>query len=115
MPMGMVRHTHLQILRVGLSIRGFGAGGESFTPSASFWKRRIVRMVMGQGPHRINLTAEHYYLVRRFMVDRRLASARVAAQKMIELAAKVAEAEEDTGEHAKNQREHRSDLLRSHV
>ena len=48
-------------------------------------------------PHRVNLTAEHYHLVRKFMVNKRLPSARVAAQRMIELAAKVAEAEETTG------------------
>ena len=45
--------------------------------------------------HKVNLTAEHYHLVRLFMVDRRLSSARVAAGKMIEIAAKVAEAEGD--------------------
>ena len=69
---------------------------------------------MGQG-HRINLTGEHYHLVRKFMVGKRLPSARIAAQKMIELAAMVAEAEETTGEHEKDQKEHRADLLRSHV
>ena len=47
-------------------------------------------------PHRVNLTTEHYHLVRKFMVYKRLPSARVAAQRMIELAAKVAEAEETT-------------------
>ena len=48
-------------------------------------------------PHRINLTAESYHLVRKFMVNKRLPSARVATQRMIELASKVAEAEETMG------------------
>ena len=37
--------------------------------------------------HRITLTQEHYHLARQFMVQHRLRSARVAVQKMIELAA----------------------------
>ena len=37
--------------------------------------------------HRITLTQEHYHLARKFMVQHRLRSARIAVQKMIELAA----------------------------
>ena len=37
--------------------------------------------------HRITLTQEHYHLARQFMVQHRLRSARIAVQKMIELAA----------------------------
>ena len=37
--------------------------------------------------HRITLTPEHYHLARQFMVQHRLRSARIAVQKMIELAA----------------------------
>lgn len=37
--------------------------------------------------HRITLTPKHYHLAREFMVQHRLRSARVAVQKMIELAA----------------------------
>ena len=37
--------------------------------------------------HRITLTEKHYDLVRRFMVIRKLPSARVATERMIELAA----------------------------
>ena len=37
--------------------------------------------------HRISLTQEHYHLARQFMVQHRLRSARIAVQKMIELAA----------------------------
>ena len=37
--------------------------------------------------HRIALTQEHYHLARQFMVQHRLRSARIAVQKMIELAA----------------------------
>ena len=51
---------------------------------------------MREYPHRVNLTAESYHLVRLFMVNKRLPSARVATQRMIELAAEVAEAEETT-------------------
>ena len=48
-------------------------------------------------PHRINLTTEQLpSSTPKFMVNKRLPSARVAAQRMIELAAKVAEAEETT-------------------
>ena len=47
-------------------------------------------------PHKANLTAESYHLVRVFMVNRRLPNLRVAVQQMIELAAKVAAAEEPT-------------------
>ena len=37
--------------------------------------------------HRITLTQEHYHLARQFMVQHRLRSARIAVQRMIELAA----------------------------
>lgn len=46
--------------------------------------------------HRITLTPKHYHLAREFMVQHRLRSARIAVQKMIELAAdnRSAEGEE---------------------
>ena len=37
--------------------------------------------------HRIHLTEEHYHMARQFMVVNRLPSARLAVQKMIEIAA----------------------------
>ena len=37
--------------------------------------------------HRITLTQEHYHLARKFMVQHRLRSARIAVQRMIEMAA----------------------------
>ncbi|MDE0000409.1 MAG: hypothetical protein OXQ89_21910 [Rhodospirillaceae bacterium] len=36
-------------------------------------------------PHRVHLTEEHYHMARQFMVSRRLRSARVAVEKMIEI------------------------------
>ena len=44
--------------------------------------------------HRITLTQEHYHLARQFMVQHRLRSARIAVQKMIELAADNSSREE---------------------
>jgi len=40
---------------------------------------------MEQYPHRVHLTEEHYHMARQFMVTRRLRSARVAVEKMIEI------------------------------
>ena len=52
--------------------------------------------------HRITLTQEHYHLARQFMVQHRLRSARIAVQKMIELAADNSSREE--GEEAADAR-----------
>ena len=88
--------TSSMIPRVDSSLGVAGPTGATRVPSAP------LCVEASEGPwmktnytHRVNLTAEHYHLVRVFMVGRRLSSARVAAGKMIEIAAKVAGAEEE--------------------
>ena len=61
--------------------------------------------------HRITITPRHYQLVRRFMVDRDLPTARAATEEMIEVAATTKVSNDDAGgthatkEHSREQSE----------
>jgi hypothetical protein len=55
--------------------------------------------------HRITLTQEHYHLARQFMVQHRLRSARIAVQKMIEMAADGSREEGEEADARRRERE----------